>query len=74
MVNNQWCSDIEIVSTGCSPDLEHDQMPSLLSPEGVYIGLSHSFYIPPHADTIQALDKLYRVLDYGVVCASGQQH
>ncbi|KAI3375596.1 hypothetical protein L3Q82_003905 [Scortum barcoo] len=23
MVNNKWCSDVEIISTGCSPDLEH---------------------------------------------------
>ncbi|KAI3355795.1 hypothetical protein L3Q82_004356 [Scortum barcoo] len=23
MVNNKWCSDVEVISTGCSPDLEH---------------------------------------------------
>ncbi|KAI3372555.1 hypothetical protein L3Q82_023030 [Scortum barcoo] len=33
MVNNKWCSDVEIISTGCSPGpgAPHDQMPALLS-------------------------------------------
>ncbi|XP_034446040.1 uncharacterized protein LOC117764401 isoform X2 [Hippoglossus hippoglossus] len=28
MGNNVWCSDVEIISSGCSPDLEHLMMPS----------------------------------------------
>ncbi len=56
---------MEIISTGCSPDLEHLMMewrPYYLPREFTSVILT-VVYIPPHADTNHALDKLYRVMD-----------
>ncbi len=65
MINNQWCSDVEIISTGCSPDLEHLMIrcqPYYFPREFKSVVLT-SVYIPPHADTNWALDELYGVTD-----------
>ncbi len=65
MVNSQWCSDVEIISTGCSPDLEHLMIgcrPYYLPRVFTSVVLT-VMYIPPHASTNQALNKLYGVID-----------
>ncbi len=56
---------MEIISTGCSPDLEHLMIgcrPYYLPREFTLVVLI-AVYIPPHADTNQAPDKLYGVID-----------
>lgn len=65
MVNNLWCSDVEIISSGCSPDLEHLMIrcrPYYLPRQFTSVIIS-AVYIPPHADTNQALDELLAVID-----------
>ncbi len=65
MINNQWCSDVEIISTDCSPDLEHLMIrcwPYYLPREFTSVIIT-VVYIPPHADPNQALDQLYGVID-----------
>ncbi len=65
MLNNQRCSDVEIISTGCSPVLGHFMIgyrPYYLLREFTSVALT-AVYIPPHTDTNQALNELYGVID-----------
>ncbi|KAI3364730.1 hypothetical protein L3Q82_000886 [Scortum barcoo] len=65
MVNNKWCSDVEIISTGCSPDLEHLMIrcrPYYLPREFTSVVMT-AVYVPPHADNNKAMDELYGVID-----------
>ncbi|KAI3362874.1 hypothetical protein L3Q82_001923 [Scortum barcoo] len=65
MVNNKWCSDVEIISTGCSPDLEHLMIrcrPYYLPCEFTSVVMT-AVYVPPHADTNKAMDELFGVID-----------
>ncbi len=66
MVNNQWCSDMEIIAMGSSLDLDHlmiECQPCYL-PKEFTSGFLTVVYIPPDADTNQALDELYVVIDW----------
>ncbi len=68
LVNNQWYSDVAVISTGCSLDLEHLMIgchPYYLPTSSVILT---AVYIPPHADTNQALDELYGVIDRTESC------
>ncbi len=72
--NNQWGSDVEIISTGYS--LENDKIgcQCYLLREITLVILT-VVYIPPHANTNQSLDELYGVINRArVMCVSGQQH
>ncbi|KAI3362516.1 hypothetical protein L3Q82_012829 [Scortum barcoo] len=65
MVNNKWCSDVEIISSGCSPDLEHLMIrcrPYYLPREFTSVVMT-AVYIPPHADNKEAMDELFGVID-----------
>ena len=65
MVNNLWCSDVEIISLYCSPDLEHLMIrcrPYYIPREFTSVVVT-AVYIPPHANTNQALDKLHAVIN-----------
>ncbi|KAI3363482.1 hypothetical protein L3Q82_012093 [Scortum barcoo] len=65
MVNNKWCSDVEIISMGCSPDLEHLMIrcrPYYLPHEFTSVVMT-AVYVPPHADNNKAMDELYGVID-----------
>ncbi|KAI3352143.1 hypothetical protein L3Q82_020948 [Scortum barcoo] len=49
MVNIKWCSDVEIISTGCSPDLEHLMIrcrPYYLPREFTSVVMT-AVYVPP---------------------------
>ncbi|KAI3368225.1 hypothetical protein L3Q82_007816 [Scortum barcoo] len=65
MVNNKWCSDVEIISTGCSPDLEHLMIrcrPYYLPREFTSVVMT-AVYVLPHADNNKAMDELFGVID-----------
>ncbi|KAI3354770.1 hypothetical protein L3Q82_004596 [Scortum barcoo] len=65
MVNNKWCSDVEIISTGCSPDLEHLMIrcrPYYLPREFTSVVMT-AVYVPPHADNNKAMDELFGVIE-----------
>ncbi|KAI3363529.1 hypothetical protein L3Q82_012135 [Scortum barcoo] len=65
MVNNKWCSDVEIISTGCSPDLEHLMIrcrPYYLPREFTSVVMT-AVYVPPHADNNKAMDELFGVIN-----------
>ncbi|KAI3353045.1 hypothetical protein L3Q82_019239 [Scortum barcoo] len=65
MVNNKWCPDVEIISTGCSPDLEHLMIrcrPYYLPREFTSVVMT-AVYLPPHADNNKAMDELFGVID-----------
>ncbi|XP_053271643.1 uncharacterized protein LOC128429835 isoform X2 [Pleuronectes platessa] len=65
MVNNLWCSDVRIISSGCTPDLEHLMIrcrPYYIPREFTSVVIT-AVYIPPSADTNQALDELHAVID-----------
>ncbi|KAI3352418.1 hypothetical protein L3Q82_005377 [Scortum barcoo] len=63
MVNNKWCSDVEIISTGCSPDLEHLMIrcrPYYLPREFTSVVMMTAVYVPPQvADNNKAMDELF---------------
>ncbi|KAI3356034.1 hypothetical protein L3Q82_017301, partial [Scortum barcoo] len=65
MVNNKWCSDVEIISMGCSPDLEHLMIrcrPYYLPREFTLVVMT-AVYVPPHTDNKKAMDELYGLID-----------
>lgn len=65
MINNQGCSDVEIIPTGCSSNLEHLMIgccPYYLPRNFTSVVLT-AVYIPPHAETTRALDELYGFTD-----------
>ncbi|XP_053290725.1 uncharacterized protein LOC128450974 isoform X2 [Pleuronectes platessa] len=65
MVNNLLCSDVEIISSGCSPDLEHLMIrcrPYYIPSEFTSVVIT-AVYIRPHAHTNQALDELHAMID-----------
>ncbi|KAI3371528.1 hypothetical protein L3Q82_024117 [Scortum barcoo] len=61
MVNNKWCSDVEIISTGLfsGPGAPHDQMHGLIIFRFTSVVMT-SVYVLPHADNNKAMDELYR--------------
>ena len=65
MINNKWCSDVGVISKGCSPHLEYLMIacrPYYLPREFTSVVIT-GVYIPPHADSTQALDELYGIID-----------
>ena len=65
MINNNWCSDVEIISSDCSPSLEHIMIrcrPFYLPREFTSVVLT-AVYVPAHADNNTALEELYGVID-----------
>lgn len=61
MINNSWCSDVEILTSSCSPDLEHLMIkcrPFYLPREFSSVIIT-AVYIPPQADANRALNELY---------------
>ena len=65
MVNNNWCTDVGIISSDCSPHLEHVMIgcrPFRLPIEFTAVVLT-AVYIPPHANNKTALDELYGVIN-----------
>ncbi|KAI3365305.1 hypothetical protein L3Q82_010389 [Scortum barcoo] len=66
-VNNKWCSDVEIISTGCSPDLEHLMIrcrPYYLPREFTSVVMTAVYVCSAtHADNNKAMDELYGVID-----------
>lgn len=72
-VINKWCSDGEIVSLGCSPDLEHLMIgcrPYYLQGEFTWAVIT-GVYFAALADTNKALDTLYGVIDRTEITAGG---
>ena len=62
--NNKWCSDVRIISSGCTPDLEHITIkcrPFYLPREFSSVIIS-TVYIHPKADTDQALNSLCEII------------
>lgn len=57
---NHWCSDEEIISTGCSPDMEQLIIGCELYylPRKLTLVVLTTVYIAPLADTNTALDEL----------------
>ena len=65
MINNNWCSDVEIISSDCSPSLEHIMIrcrPFYLPREFTSVVLT-AVYVPAHADNNTALEELYGVIE-----------
>ena len=67
LLNNQWCSDVKIISKGCTMDLEYLTMkcrPFYLPREFSSVTMT-AVYIHPNADTVVALEDLADVIsDY----------
>lgn len=65
MINHQWCSDLEVICTGGSLDLELLMIgcqTSYLPREFTSVVLT-AVYVAPLANTNRAPDKLYGVID-----------
>jgi len=65
MINNNWCTDVGIISLYCSPHLEHLMIGCRAShlPRSFSSVVITAVYITPHTDNNTALDELFGVID-----------
>lgn len=64
LVNNSWCTDVEVISRGCSPVLDHLAIKCRLfySQRELSSVLLTAVYIPPQVRATEALEELYTVI------------
>lgn len=64
LINNSWCTDVEVISRACSPALEHLTIKCrpFYSPREFQSVLLTAVYIPPQAKAAVALEELYTTI------------